>query len=147
MNSKYDQIISEFVKNTSLKKIRVTVDPKVTGFEHDSTYEGFVLEEDQMGNIVAIVPDLDGDNIMEIPFGGYSPCDDGMDIETNPELDALKKHIVNELLESDDLEEGDPEIENILSFTCIHQLHNHLNQKNIDDDKFLDILKGYFSNE
>ena len=81
MNSKYDQIISEFVKNTSLKKIRVTVDPKVTGFEHDSTYEGFVLEEDQMGNIVAIVPDLDGDNIMEIPFGGYSPCEGGMDID------------------------------------------------------------------
>ena len=54
---------------------------------------------------------------------------------------------IRDRLESDDLEEGDPEIENILSFTCIHQLHNHLNQKNIDDDKFLDILKGYFSNE
>jgi hypothetical protein len=145
MANRYDQVISEFVKQTTLKRIRIKTDPKATSdFAYANEYEGFVLEEDGLGNVVVYVPEL-GDEL-EVPFGDYTPCGTDESGE-NPHLDGLKQHIITDLIESNDLDEDDPEIENISVLSCIHQLHNHLNEKNIDDDQFLDILKGYFENE
>ena len=145
MSNRYNQVISEFVKQTSLKRIRIKTDPKATSdFARANEYEGYVLEEDGMGNVVVYVPEL-GDEI-EVPHGQYTSCGQGDEGE-NPHLDGLKRHIAGSLIESEDLDEDDPEIENILSMGCIYQLHNHLTEKGVDDDKFLDILKGYFANE
>ena len=58
----------------------------------------------------------------------------------------LKKHIISNLIGSDNLDENDPEAENILVISNINQMHDHLNQKGVDDDQFLDVLKGYFEN-
>ena len=145
MSNRYNQVISEFVKQTTLKKIRIKTDPKATSdFAHANEYEGFVLEEDGLGNVIVDVPEL-GDEL-EVPFGDYTPCGD-KGYNENPHLDSLKKHIIIDLLHSGEIEEGDPEAQNISSIGCIHQLHNHLNQKGVEDDQFLDILKSYFSNE
>lgn len=144
MSNRYDQIISEFVKQTTLKRIRIKTDPHAdSDFARADGYEGFVLEEDGAGNVVVYVPEL-GDELT-VPFGDYAPSD--TDDHENPHLDNLKHYIIRELIESEELDESDPEIENISSIGCIYQLHNHLNEKGINDEEFLDLLKGYFSNE
>ena len=145
MSNRYNQVISEFVKQTTLKRIRIKTDPRTeSDFAHANSYEGFVLEEDGLGNVVVYVPEL-GDEL-EVPFGDYTPCG-STDYQENPHLDSLKKHIVNDLIHSGELDADDPEIENISSIGCIYQLHNHMNQKGVEDEQFLDILKSYFSNE
>ena len=141
MPSKYNQVIAEFVKQTDLKRIRIQTDPKETSnFAHANSYEGFVLEEDGLGNVVVYIPELEDE--LEVPYGNYTVCGD--DSYENPHFEELKKHIILQLIENGDIDEDDPEIENLLSFTCIHQLHNHLNQKGVENDEFLDILKLYF---
>lgn len=142
MPSKYNQVISEFVKQTDLKRIRIKTDPKISSnFAHANDYEGFVLEEDGLGNVVVYIPELEDE--LEVPYGNYSLCDTEDPYE-NPQFENLKKHIIINLIENDMIEEEDPEIENIMTFNCIYQLHNHLNQKGMEDDEFLDMLKSYF---
>ena len=145
MNNRYNQVISEFVKQTSLKRIRVKIDPRITSdFDQASEYEGFVLEEDNLGNVVVFIPEL-GDEF-EVPYADYDVC--GSDEpKDNPHFEHLKNHIILELIESDQVSSDDPELDNILSFNNIHQLHTYLGEKNISDDIFLDILKSYFNNE
>ena len=141
MQNKYDQIISEFVKQTTLKRIRIKTDPRATdNFAQADGYEGFVLEEDDLGNIVAFIPDIEDNNIMDIPLGNYTPCDGYEGAEENPELELLKKHVLSNLIDSGDFDDDDPEIENVLVLTNINQLHDHLNQKGIEDEKLLEIL-------
>ena len=147
MQTRYDQIISEFVKQTTLKRIRIKTDPRAEDdFAHADGYEGFVLEEDDMGNIVAFIPDAGDNNVMDVPFGSYSPCAQSDEPE-NPQLELLKTHVISTLVDSEDIEEGDPGVENIMVINNIHQLHDYLDQKGIDDEKMLDILKSFFDYE
>jgi hypothetical protein len=147
MQTRYDQIISEFVKQTTLKRIRVKTDPRADhDFAHAAGYEGFVLEEDDMGNIVAFIPDAGDNNVIDVPFGSYSPCAQ-QDEHENPQLELLKNHVISALIDSEDIEEGDPGVENIMVINNIHQLHDYLDQKGIDDEKMLDILKSFFDYE
>ena len=143
--SKYNQVLLEFIKGTALKRVRLKTDPRMeSGFEHREPYEGFVLEEDNMGNVVVYIPKLG--NEVEVPAGQYEPCDNG-DPTENPHLDNLKRHIISDMIENGNLEGDDPNIENIMSINCIYQLHDYLDQKGVDDNQFLDILKSYFSND
>lgn len=91
--SKFNSILESNLNNTSLTKIRIKHDPARDVSDHQD-YVGYVLEEDGMGNIVAIVPEL-GPDIMSFEPGDYEV--DGGDCGGD-DLTIFKKHVVSYLM-------------------------------------------------
>ena len=53
--SKFNSVLSTYFEDTDLQKIRIKFDPAAEGkFSED--YVGFVLQEQDNGNVIAIVP-------------------------------------------------------------------------------------------
>lgn len=138
--SRYNDVLSEFVKQTTLKRIRIKTDPQTKNhlsFGHG--YEGFILEEDDMGNVVVMVPDLE-DNILKLGPDDYE------DYETGGGLfDAYKDHIIHFLQKDKSSDELKVEIDKIGMINNMSQLEIYLKQQGLDDKDLLDTFRTFFT--
>ena len=84
--SKFTSVMENHLNSTDLLRIRIKYDPASENSISDD-YVGYVLEEDGVGNILAIVPDLGGD---PMSFGPdqYETCGH----EGNDTLTLLKDY-------------------------------------------------------
>lgn len=91
--SKFTSVMENHLNSTDLLRIRIKHDPRSEeGTSPD--YVGYVLQEDGVGNILAIVPDLGGDP-MEFSSDQYETC--GSDMSDT--LTGLKEYIIKYMLE------------------------------------------------
>ena len=91
--SKFASIMENQLKTTELQRIRIKYDPAASENTSDD-YVGYVLEEDGMGNILAIVPDLGGDPMSFGP-GDYESCD----ASGNDTLISFKTYVIKHMIE------------------------------------------------
>lgn len=91
--SKFTSVMESQLNSTDLLRIRIKHDPKSDeGISPD--YIGYVLQEDGVGNILAIVPDMGGDPI-EFTSDQYETC--GSDVSDT--LTGLKEYIIKYMIE------------------------------------------------
>jgi len=137
--SKHSEILCDYVKCTELKRIRIKTDPNTKNhlaFGHG--YTGYILEEDDIGGILAIVPDLGGGTI-ELGPDQYEEDEVG----ANYTLCSLKR-IALDYLDLNSEEEREIEIANLEELQSIDELENYLKAKNLDPDDILNIFKDFF---
>lgn len=91
--SKFTSVMENHLNSTDLLRIRIKYDPASENNISDD-YVGYVLEEDGVGNILAIVPDLGGD---PMSFGPdqYETCGPA----GNDTLTLLKDYIIKYMIE------------------------------------------------
>jgi hypothetical protein len=91
--SKFASIMETHLKTTELQRIRIKYDPAATENTSDD-YVGYVLEEDGVGNILAIVPGLGADPMSFGP-GEYEDCDSS----GNDTLLGFKEYVIKYMIE------------------------------------------------
>lgn len=139
--SRYNDVLSEFVKQTTLKRIRIKTDPQTKNhlsFGHG--YEGYILEEDDMGNIMVLVPDLEDDNIFKLGPDEYEDYDQGSGL-----FDAYKDHIINFLQKDKSSDEIKVENDKVQMINNMYQLESYLKQQGLDDSDLLDTFRTFFT--
>jgi hypothetical protein len=144
--SKYNNILSEFVKQTSLKKIRIKSDPNQYCANTNQSpvgYEGYILEETPEGNIVVYVPELE-DNILSLGSDEYESCDS---TNSNFIFALFKDYAIQYLVDKNYLDElDDTEIIKMDNISDVHELEVFLKNKNFDDKKLIDLYKSFIHN-
>jgi len=144
--SKYNNILSEFVKQTSLKKIRIKSDPNQYCSNTNQSpigYEGYILEEMPEGDIVVYVPELE-DNILSLGSDEYESCDS---TDSKFVFALFKDYAIQYLVDKNYLDElDDTEIIKMDNISDVHELEVFLKNKNFDDKKLIDIYKSFIHN-
>lgn len=129
--SRFLKIYRKAVCESTLKRVRVT---------YLNNYEGYILEEDDIGNAVVFVTSPDGgeqdimnvgaDDYQELPTGEYSS------------LEEVKMASLIYLKQKGLIDCGSAnEIQELLSAPCIHSLENSLRSLGLHDTEILDIIK------
>lgn len=135
---KFREIIEENLKTTSLKRIRVKVDPAKINTEKDFSkiegYEGYVLEESK-GNLKILVlnPEL---TIDEIPEDVIEYINDEDKEDT---FNELKAFIIKKL----NLKEKDPLINQLRNTNCISDIETFLKQSGHTDECLSNLYKSF----
>ena len=135
--SKFNSIMEGHLKSTDLLRIRIKHDPKNEKDQFDE-YVGYVLEEDDIGNILAIVPGLDS-STMTLSPDEYTPCghvEDG--------LAPFKKHVVNFLMARGYHDVVSDNMEHIINANDVRMLENVLVKTcGCDSNAILDLYRDY----
>jgi len=143
---KYNFIIEHSLKTTSLKRVRIKVDPKFVNAEADLSncdgYEGYVLAEcGVMPKVLVVSPDFDnGVSVMDIPGEHLE------DIESNDEqglLNQLKFFI----LQKRSLDINSPEAQLIISSNTIENLEAALKSTGVSDDEVKVLYRTFILDE
>ena len=136
---RYDLVIEKQLERlTSLKRVRIKVDPKLVASEEDyskcSSYEGYVLEEGLSKlKVLVLPPDL---SITEIPTELIEFLAD----EHNEDLFAdLAIHFIHEL----NLQEGDPVIQQLMNCSTVDELEQFAIQNGLNVDEISEIYKRF----
>ena len=149
--SSFSKIIRESLKNTNLKMIRVKNDPgqcndDLNSIKDAQSYEGYILEEDGEGNIVAYVagPDPMMDNILSLGPDEYETMAGVVD--QDPEtLHLFKKESVLYLLQKGLISKKDKDkIEEIMSCEEPRDVEIILRHYNITDSELLNLYRDLF---
>jgi hypothetical protein len=141
---KYDQIILESLQRTTLKKVRIKIDPIDVKSSADLSrcngYEGYVLAEGQeLTKVIIVLPDQDGNmSVIEVP-------NEHLEILNNAaqNLDALIHFIILSL----DVSGDDPLIQNIHACESIDDIEVFLKDRGLSDDDIAEIYKYYIAHE
>ena len=132
---KVDRIIEEALRKANLKKIRIKVDPRQLvnqGFEHCTSFEGYVLEE--CGNslkVYLINPPPEVEPVQMV------------DRENARELNNtfFSKEVILKILDMLNLPEGTPGVEQIKNTNDPEFITKYFNDLPVDQEKLLDVLK------
>lgn len=132
---KVDRIIEEALRKANLKKIRIKVDPRQLvnqGFEHCTSFEGYVLEE--CGNslkVYLINPPPEVEPVQMV------------DKENARELNNtfFSKEVILKILDMLNLPEGTPGVEQIKNTNDPEFITKYFNDLPVDQEKLLDVLK------
>lgn len=133
---KVDRAIEETFKRSSLKRIRIKVDPRQLvnqGFEHCDSFEGYVLEE--CGNELKVY-------ILNTP-PGIEPVQ-MVDKKNTDEIEntTFNKDRLLKILDMLNLPEGTPGVEQIKNTNDPEFIVKYFNDLPVDKDKLLDVLKA-----
>jgi hypothetical protein len=141
----YGKVIEESLRNTSLKRIRIKVDPaKVgTGFDFAKCegYEGYVLEE-CMGRLRVLVlsPDMP---ICNIPEEFIEAIAEQQDIDV---FEEYKAFIINNLIK-DGKTINDPLLEQIKNVSDINSIEVLISQAGYSGDRLAKLYRDFITNE
>lgn len=140
--SKFDSLMESHLNSTNLVRIRIKHDPRNEAGEIGD-YVGYVLEEDGMGNIIALVPSMGGET-MELGPDDFGPdCGD----MTGDSLTAFKKHVVDYLMTRGYHDEVSKHMEVILNATDVTQLEQVLKDCGCDMMSIVNMYRDYAQNE
>ena len=142
---KYNDLILESLKKTSLKRIRIKVDPALVTKEADFSkcdgYEGYVLEEGKGHlKILVINPEL---GIEDIPIEFIEAIADEADYDS---FCLLKEYIINRLLK-DGKAENDPVLIQIGQSDCLNSIEQLISQHGYTGDKLAELYKGFLTDD
>lgn len=141
---KYDFIIEQSLKTTSLKRVRIKVDPISVHQSNDLSncngYEGYVLAEDQENTkVLVITPNQDGSmSVMEIP---NEHLEKYANITNN--LVSLKNFILLAL----DISIDDPLIQQLHAAESIDDIEVFLKDRGLSEEDIVNLYKYYIANE
>lgn len=139
------RVIREGLNNTSLKRIRVKIDPAIVGNECDFSkcdgYEGYILEE-RAGNLKVLVltPDM---TIEDIPmeFLEFLASEDEADT-----FEEFRVFIMQRLIK-DGKAENDPLLQNIQNSNCISDIEQYVKQCGYTGDNLSELYKDFIIDE
>ena len=136
--SKFEDILENTLRGTSLKQIMVKVDPKhKSDIANSSGYTGYVLEENPEGVTMYIIKPPEGmSNTMTIP---NLTCGD--DNRLSGLIDICKNHLINK----DSLDSDDPQLRTFDDIQDPGQLISVLSQYGLDDGEMLNIFADFFT--
>ena len=141
----YGKVIEEGLRNTSLKRIRVKIDPAIVSKECDFTkcdgYEGYILEENAGSlKVLVLTPDM---TIEDIPaeFLEYLASEDEADT-----FEEFKKFIIQRLVK-DGKAENDPLLQNICNSDCINDIEQYVKQCGYTGDNLSELYKDFILDE
>lgn len=141
----YFKIIEESLKSTSLKRIRVKVDPALVtagvDFSKVDGYEGYVLEE-CMGRLRVLVlsPEMP---ICDLPEEMLEVVADKID---NDVFEEYKAFIINRLVK-DGKTTNDPLLEQIRCSGDINSIELLINQAGYTGEKLATLYRDFITNE
>ena len=139
--SKFNSILESNLNNTSLTKVRIKHDP-ASDVSDNQDYVGYVLEEDGIGNIVAIVPEL-GPDIMSFEPGDYEIDDQECG---GDDLIGFKKHVVSYLMSRGYQDKVSEYMDTILAANQPHQLEQVIGNCGCGGEAVLDMYRDYVAN-
>jgi hypothetical protein len=143
--SKFNSLMESNLNKTNLLRIRIKHDP-ANGIGEMNDYVGYVLEEDGMGNVVAIVPQMGGDTMSFGP-GQYTrddvPCGD--DEQQADPLSTFKKHIVKHLIERGYHDKVKNHMDEIINAKDVSQLENLLHGCGCNGVAVLNMYRDFVS--
>ena len=142
---KYNDLILESLKKTSLKRIRIKVDPALVTKEADFSkcdgYEGYVLEEGKGHlKILIINPEL---GIEDIPIEFIEAIADEADYDS---FCSLKEYVIKTLLK-DGVVENDPILFQISNSNCLNDIESIINQKGYTGERLAELYKNFITND
>lgn len=138
--SKFNTLMENHLNKTDLLRIRIKHDP-ANGIDEMNDYVGYVLEEDGMGGVVAIVPSMGPDPMSLGPeqFEPDQPCGDP--------LGRFKKHVVEYLMAKGYHEHVSSAMEHIINAKNVVELENLVQTCGCDSTAVLNLYRDYVSNE
>ena len=136
--SKFNTLMENHLNRTELIRIRIKYDP-ANRIGEMNDYVGYVLEEDVMGNVVALVPNM-GHEPKQLGPEQYSVdvCDDS--------LTDFKKHIVNYLMSMGYHDKVKKHIDVIINAQDINQIEQLVASCGCDGSMMLNIYRDFVTN-
>lgn len=141
--SRFNTLMENNLNKTSLLRIRIKHDP-ANGIGEMNDYVGYVLEEDGMGNVIAIVPKLGGDSMSFGPdqYEPEGPCERRVD-----PLAKFKKHVVDYLMSRGYHDKVSKHMDSIINATGVSQLEELLKGCGCDPMAVLNMYRDYVTDE
>ena len=141
--SKFNSILESNLNSTSLTRIRIKHDPASEVGDHKD-YVGYVLEEDGVGNIVAIVPEL-GPDIMSFEPDEYHIEDDMEEVGCghDDQLIGFKKHVVSYLMSRGYQDKVSEYMDTILAANNPHELEQVIGNCGCGVEAILDMYRDF----
>lgn len=139
--SRFNSLMENNLNKTDLLRIRIKHDP-ANGIGEMNDYVGYVLEEDGIGNVVALVPSMGGDTMSLGPDQyeqDMSPC--GAQ-QTDP-LTTFKKHVVKHLIERGYHDKVKNHMDDIINAKDVTQLENLVHSCGCDDVAVLNLYRDF----
>lgn len=142
-----DRLIENTLRNSRLKRVRIKVDPSqlVThGYEHVSSFEGYVLEESNTSVKVYLMnlPDefdpvqvVDTKNVTAVPEQPLAP-----------NFKTFKQKVLS-YLEKNNIQKDNPVFKQIENANNPEFIETYLKELNFDDKKLLALYKNLLCNE
>ena len=143
---KYDFIIEQSLKSTSLKRVRIKVDPKLVSTECDLSkcdgYEGYILAEcGDMPKVLVISPNVDsGMSVMDIPSSQLVPSEGDSEVDI---LNYLKLFVLQTL----EVDLNSPCAQSIAQAQSIEEIEALLKQEGISDDDIKVLYRKFILDE
>lgn len=140
--SKFNSLMENHLNSTNLVRIRIKHDPRNEAGEIGD-YVGYVLEEDGMGNVIALVPSM-GSGTFELGQDQFGPdCGDMQ----GDRLTSFKKHVVDYLMTRGYHDEVSKHMEVVLNATDVTQLEQVLKSCGCDMMSIVNMYRDFASNE
>jgi len=143
--SRFNTLLENQLNNTNLLRIRVKHDPANNNGERRD-YVGYVLEEDGLGNILAIVPGLSPDAQRLGPEQYIADMEPSCGDQIDP-LTKFKKHLVNHLMVRGYHDKISEHMESILNTNCVKELESIMRGCGCDTSSILDLYRDYVTDE
>jgi len=143
---KYNDLILESLKKTSLKRVRIKVDPALVAKEADLSkcdgYEGYVLEESKGHlKILVLTPEL---CIEDIPVEFIEAIAAEADYDS---FCLLKEYIIKKLIHHDGKTENDPMIAQISNSNCLNDIEQIIRQCGYTGENLALLYKGFLTDD
>lgn len=140
--SRFNTLMENNLNKTDLVRIRIKHDP-ANGIDEMNDYVGYVLEEDDIGNILALVPGIGSDTMSLGPdqYEYDSPC------EQQDPLGKFKKHVVDYLMSRGYHDKVSEHMDTILNAKDVSQLESLLKSTGCDPMAVLNMYRDYVANE
>jgi hypothetical protein len=136
--SRFNTLMENHLNGTELTRIRIKHDP-ANGIGEMNDYVGYVLEEDGVGNVIAIVPSM-GHEPQQLGPEQYSVdvCEDS--------LTDFKKHVVNYMMEMGYHDKVKQHIDVIINAKDISQIEQVAASCGCNGSMMLNIYRDFVSN-
>lgn len=136
--SKFNTLMENHLNETELIRIRIKYDP-ANRIGEMKDYVGYVLEEDAMGNVIALVPNM-GQEPEQLSPDQYSVdvCDDS--------LTDFKKHIVNYMMSMGYHDKVKEHIDTIINAQDISHIEQVIASCGCNGSMMLNIYRDFVTN-
>ena len=145
--SSFNRKILESYNGKNLRRVRIKVDPAANTEDYGNTlpYEGYILEEDNMGNAIVFVTNGDEEtgSLMRVPYDEYE--EDFMVDDDDHIFSRFKKYTIMYLLNNGYTDVCDGDIQKVNMTSDIFQLKIFLSQIGLDDKELLDVFCNFFN--
>ena len=148
---KFDLLAESALRNTSLVRVRLKMDPKIpehNDLTHMHGYEGYILEElDGHVKVFIVNRDINPaqsvlNNLVTVPTDMTSPCE-----TDNSQLGRLKHFIINNIQHKLHNQNKYALVQQLDNTSDTQQLEMLLKQIGLEEEEIQGLYKTYLNNE